>query len=69
MVDLHSLVLGWYDDRNLFHKIGYLVAAGEASFGELVELAQGTRQVRPSRRALDERIRDSLDLSGAVSRS
>lgn len=26
VVDLHSLVLGWYDSRDLFHKIGFLVA-------------------------------------------
>ncbi|WP_138757346.1 DUF262 domain-containing protein [Modestobacter altitudinis] len=41
VVDLHSLVLGWYDDRNLFHKIGYLVAARRASFFDIVTLARG----------------------------
>ena len=51
VVDLHSLVLGWYDDRNLFHKIGYLVAAGRASFLELVGLARGQHEVRVRRRA------------------
>ena len=28
VVDLHSLVLGWYEDRDLFHKVGYLIAVG-----------------------------------------
>ena len=62
VVDLHSLVLGWYDDRNLFHKIGYLVAAGGASFRELVGLAQGSTKTE-FHGALDGRIRDSLSLS------
>ena len=44
VVDLHSLVLGWYDDRDLFHKIGYLVAAGRSSFLELVGV--GARDAR-----------------------
>ena len=62
VVDLHSLVLGWYDDRNLFHKIGYLVAAGGSSFLELVGLAQrSTKSEFDS--ALDGLIRASLNLS------
>lgn len=39
VVDLHSLVLGWYEDRDLFHKVGYLIAVGR-SFWELVELSK-----------------------------
>jgi hypothetical protein len=61
VVDLHSLVLGWYDDRNLFHKIGYLVASGRSSFFDLVALAKG----RPRSKfedALDALISKSLDL-------
>jgi hypothetical protein len=34
VVNLHSLVLGWYDDRALFHKVGYLIAVGR-TFDEL----------------------------------
>ena len=30
VVDLHSLVLGWHDDRDLFHKIGFLDRRAEA---------------------------------------
>lgn len=62
VVDLHSLVLGWYDDRNLFHKIGYLIAATDASFFDVVALAQGTTK-STFEAALDARIRKSLDLS------
>lgn len=62
VVDLHSLILGWYDDRNLFHKIGYLVAAGQASFGGLVSEARGmTKSAFEGR--LDDLIRMSLGLS------
>ena len=30
VVDLHSLVLGWHESRDLFHKIGFLIAEGAA---------------------------------------
>jgi hypothetical protein len=64
VVDLHSLVVGWYDDRNKFHKIGYLVAAGGVSLLELVGLAQrSTKSEFDS--ALNGRIRDSLKLSSS----
>ena len=61
VIDLHSLVLGWYDDRNLFHKIGYLVATGRTSFFDLVDLARGTAK-STFERALDGLITKSLDL-------
>jgi hypothetical protein len=62
VVDLHSLVLGWYDDRNLFHKIGYLVAAKQASFFEIVAMARGATKSAFAA-TLDAEIRKSLDLS------
>jgi hypothetical protein len=62
VVDLHSLVLGWSGDRDLFHKIGYLVAAGRSSFLELVRLARG-RTKTGFDTALNGLIRDSLKLS------
>lgn len=61
VVDLHSLVLGWYDDRDLFHKIGYLIAAKQASFFEIVAMARGVTKTAFVA-ALDARIRKSLDL-------
>lgn len=61
VVDLHSLVLGWYDDRDLFHKVGYLIAVG-LLFQELVELSQGKGR-STFEAALDERIRKRLKLS------
>jgi hypothetical protein len=38
IVALHSLILGWYDDRDTFHKIGYLIARGR-TVAELVTLS------------------------------
>lgn len=38
IVDLHSLVLGWYGDHDLFHKIGFLVLQGR-SVGDFVQEA------------------------------
>ena len=61
VVDLHSLVLGWYDDRDLFHKIGYLIASNQASFFDIVELARGSARSTFAS-ALDALIRKSLDL-------
>jgi hypothetical protein len=61
VVDLHSLVLGWYDDRNLFHKIGYLVAAKRASFFDIVTLARGIAK-SAFEAALDVLITKSLNL-------
>ena len=40
VVELHSLVLGWYEDRDLFHKVGYLIAVGQ-TFADLVVLSKG----------------------------
>ena len=61
VVDLHALVLGWFESRDLYHKIGYLVAVGQP-FSDLVALAAG-RAKSVFEAALDERIRYTLDLT------
>jgi hypothetical protein len=61
VVDLHALVLGWFENRDHYHKIGYLVAVGQR-FSDLVALAAG-RTKSSFEAVLDERIRDSLDLT------
>lgn len=61
VVDLHSLVLGWYDDRDLYHKVGYLIAVGQ-SFGSLIALAEGKGR-SAFEAALDERIRAHIGLT------
>lgn len=61
VTDLHSLVVGWYEDRDLFHRIGYLAALGE-SFAELVRLSEGeTRSEFEA--ALVERIKNRINLT------
>ena len=62
VVDLHSLILGWYDDRDLFHRIGYLVASRRATFSGLVTGARGKTKTE-FQTWLDHQIRDSLKLS------
>jgi hypothetical protein len=61
VVDLHSLLLGWHGDHNLFHKIGYLVSTG-TSLGEFIEPA--SEMTRSNFEALlDQRIRQRLGLT------
>jgi hypothetical protein len=66
VVDLHSLVLGWHDDHDLFHKIGYLVSTG-SSLGDFVgpALEKGRRDFVA---LLDERIRRRVGLTRAALR-
>ena len=61
VIELHAFVLGWYEDRDLYHKIGYLVAVGRR-FGELVEEAWD-RTKSSFKDWLDERIRERLNLT------
>lgn len=61
VVSLHSLILGWYEDRDLFHKVGYLVAVG-TPFADLVQMASGLTKGR-LQEVLDSKIRDRLGLT------
>ena len=60
VVDLHSLILGWYDDHDLFHKIGYLTSTGDA-LRSFVRAALDTPR-SGFEALLDERIRQRLAL-------
>ena len=61
VVDLHSLVFGWYEDRDLYHKVGYLIAVGK-TFTELVELSE--RKGRSAfEAALDHALQAHLGLT------
>ena len=40
VADLHSLLLGWFEERDSFHKIGYLVACG-VRFDEVLDQSTG----------------------------
>lgn len=61
IVDLHSLVLGWFEDRNFFHKIGYLVATG-VRFEDILTLAQRAKKSEFDSK-LDALVRNRLRLS------
>ena len=63
VVDLHSLVLGWYEDRDLFHRIGYLVATG-VKFSELVAMSEQQTK-RDFKAGLDALVRTRLRLTAA----
>jgi hypothetical protein len=62
VADLFSLVQGWYDDLDLFHRIGYLVATGD-SFAAIVDASDGLTK-SGFETMLNVRIRDRLKLSG-----
>ena len=63
VVRLHSLLLGWYEDRNLYHKIGFLIAEG-ATLDNLVDLAHEQLQSAFNER-LNERIAARMKLTEA----
>jgi hypothetical protein len=63
VVDLHSLIVGWYENRDLFHKIGFLVAQGMSLRG-LIDLARNKARSK-FEIDLDRLIRDRLRLSEA----
>ena len=64
VVDLHSLVLGWHESRDLFHKIGFLIAEGASSFSGLIERSKDKPKSK-FEADLDGLIRDNLKLSEA----
>ena len=61
VVELHAFVLGWFEDRDIFHKIGFLVAQ-EVKFGDLV-LHEGTCGKKEFKTHLDQLIKEKLKLS------
>lgn len=61
--DLHSLLLGWYEDSTLYHWIGYVVASGKP-FRAVVAMAQGLTKAEFKKRLADE-IRQGLRLTEA----
>lgn len=63
VVDLHSLVIGWYESRDLYHKVGYLIARG-VRFGALVDRST-TASKQQFELSLDKMIRDDLRLSAS----
>lgn len=63
IVHLHSLVRGWHDDHNLFHKIGYLTSTG-STLDDFVGPAFTSGRAE-FEGVLDDQIRTRLDLTAA----
>ena len=62
VVTLHSLVKGWHENRDLFHKIGFLVAEGVTTLTALMEVAK-ERKKSEFEQKLDDLIRTHIDLT------
>lgn len=62
VVKLHSLIVGWYEDRDIFHKVGFLIATRKHTFADLHTAVSGlTRPALHGR--LDGLISDHLNLT------
>jgi hypothetical protein len=61
VLDLHSLITGWFEDRNVFHRVGFLVATGH-KLRSLVDLSRD-RTKNEFNDLLIELIRTTLALS------
>lgn len=71
VVSIYSLVFGWYHDRDLYHKIGYLIAVGyriadneKLSLRSLCELAKDKGR-KKFEEDLDGKIRSHIDLTSS----
>ena len=61
LVNLYGLILGWYENRDLYHKIGYLVSVGK-DFKKLV--SEGKDRLKSKLEDwLNKQIKDNLDLT------
>ena len=61
ILEWYYLLKEWYEDRDLYHKIGYLVACGESLAGLVNQSKESTKSVFQG--LLDTKIRGSLKLS------
>ena len=62
VVEKHAVALGWHANRDLFHKIGFLVAQRVATFSELLVQSSG-KSKSVFEGELDRLIRDYLKLT------
>ena len=70
VLELYHLLREWFENRDLYHKVGYLVATGD-KLGELVEKASGDKPLTKSGflTVLDTRIKERLNLDEAAARA
>lgn len=62
VVERYGVALGWYASREVFHKIGYLIAQKATTFRDLQPLAQ-IRSKSDFQANLDEQIKVNLNLT------
>lgn len=62
VVERHGLLTGWFRDRDLYHRIGYLVQVGD-SVQDLIDTSR-TRSHSSFRKALVHRTQQRLNLTG-----
>lgn len=55
------ILKAWYEDHDLYHKIGYLIASGDKRLKDIFE-ASKNRTKSEFKKALDESISDSINL-------
>ena len=60
------LLKDWFENHELYHKIGYLIASGTLSLGEIFALSQNKTKDN-FRTSLDDFIRQSIAISGNYS--
>lgn len=61
VLDLHALVMGWFDDRELYHLVGFLVSQG-MTLAELVALSRD-KPKSEFQALLVDRVKERLDLT------
>jgi len=61
VVDRHGLLTGWFQDRRLYHRIGYLIQIGD-SIQDLIDLSRSQTH-STFRQALVDRTRRRLNLT------
>lgn len=67
VLECYHLLKEWFDDRDLYHRVGYLIWTGE-HLADLVAKARGSTK-SSFRVTLDEMISESIDLSSDDVRS
>lgn len=53
----------WYENHELYHKIGYLIASGSCTLQDIYRMSEGKTK-REFREELDKKIRESVQING-----
>lgn len=58
-----SILKDWYENHELYHKIGYLITSGFLTIGEIFKLAKGKNK-REFHKVLFQKIKSSINFEG-----